>query len=81
MSRNPESSSARASAKADGDLLEVVVAGRWQIMVPRPAWPDLIGAQKPARVRLRTENLEQWDSSLLLFLFEAQQWCRTQGAA
>jgi phospholipid/cholesterol/gamma-HCH transport system permease protein len=31
-------------------------------------------------VHLRAEGLERWDSSLLLFVFAAQQWCRESGA-
>ena len=40
---------------------------------------QLIGDRKPARVRVRIE-VEKWDTSLLLFLFEAQQWCVARGA-
>ncbi|MSU24062.1 MAG: ABC transporter permease [Opitutus sp.] len=80
MAVNPESLEARASANAAGDALEVVLAGNWQITKPRPAWPELLGAQNPARVRLRVDEVGRWDTSLLLFLFEAQQWCRVTGA-
>jgi len=71
---------ARASATAEGDAMEVRLAGTWQITEQRPSWEGLRGAQNPARVRLLTEGVEKWDSSLLLFLFEAQQWCRGSGA-
>jgi len=80
MPANPETLNARVSAKAEGDALEVSLAGSWQITEPRPAWADLLGAQKPARVRLRAGEVGQWDTSLLLFLFEAHQWCRAAGA-
>jgi phospholipid/cholesterol/gamma-HCH transport system permease protein len=79
MSRLSESPAARASAQAEGDALEVIVSGRWKITEPRPSWKNLVAAAKPARVILATTELEQWDSSLLLFLFEAQQWCRAEG--
>ncbi len=60
--------------------MEVRLAGSWQITEARPTWHELRGAQNPARVRLHTDGVEKWDSSLLLFLFEAQQWCRVSGA-
>lgn len=60
--------------------MEVRLAGTWQITEARPKWDELRGAQNPARVRLHTDGVEKWDSSLLLFLFEAQQWCRASGA-
>jgi phospholipid/cholesterol/gamma-HCH transport system permease protein len=75
-----ETGQARATAiEADG-ALEVAAGGCWQVTAPRPAWARLLGAARPSRVRLRVDNLTGWDSSLLLFFFEAQQWCRAQGA-
>jgi len=32
------------------------------------------------RVRLRVDDVEKWDTSLLLFLYEVQEWCRVAGA-
>src|SRR5262245_44381393 len=80
MSANDEPAPARASVKTEGDALEVALAGTWQITAPRPAWDTLRGTQNPQRVRLRVDAVEKWDSSLLLFLFEVQQWCRVSGA-
>lgn len=71
---------ARASAKVDGDRLEVRLAGTWQITETRPSWESVRGTLNPARVKVLTEKVEKWDTSLLLFLFEAQQWCRVTGA-
>lgn len=73
-------SEARATATEVDGSLDVVLEGVWQITAGRPSWSELVGGRKPARVRPRTENLEKWDSSLLLFLFEVQEWCRVQGA-
>lgn len=73
-------SGARVSSRTEGDLLEVALAGTWQITEPRPSWDDILGTQSPGRVRLRVDDVEKWDSSLLLFLFGAQQWCRVTGA-
>lgn len=64
-----------------GDALDLVVGGSWQVMERRLTWPAVLGERQPKRVRVRLEGLEQWDSSLLLFLFEAQEWCRAAGAA
>jgi phospholipid/cholesterol/gamma-HCH transport system permease protein len=72
---------ARAAAELNGDGLEVTLGGSWQITEPRPSWKELLAGRHPARVSIRVEGLEQWDSSLLLLLFEAQQWCRATGAS
>ena len=62
----------------DGGL-DVVLGGVWQVTVPRPTWGKLLNGREPRRVRLRTEQIEKWDTSLLLFLLEAQEWCRVVG--
>lgn len=80
MSAAPEPTPARASVSADGDLLAVALSGDWKITLPRPSWTALLGAQNPGRVRLHVDAVGRWDSSLLLFLFEVQQWCRVTGA-
>ena len=71
---------ARATATAEGDAMAVRLAGTWLITEERPSWAGLRGAQHPARVRLHADGVEKWDSSLLLFLCETQQWCRGSGA-
>jgi ABC-type transporter Mla MlaB component len=80
MSASNESPEARAAVKTEGDAMEVALAGTWQITAPRPSWDELRGTQTPKRVRLCTDGVAKWDSSLLLFLFEVQQWCRAAGA-
>ncbi len=80
MSASPDALAARAALKTEGAVLEVALAGTWQVTEPRPSWTALLGAQHPARVRLRVDEVGKWDSSLLLFLFDAQQWCRATGA-
>ena len=80
MSAHSETPSARATATTVDDVFEVALAGTWQITEPRPSWDTLLGARTPARIRLRTDAVDKWDTSLLLFLFEAQQWCRASGA-
>ena len=80
MSEHPATPDARASAKADGDALDVTLAVTWQITAPRPSWEALLERQNPQRVRVRVDDVDKWDTSLLLFLFEVQQWCRGSGA-
>ena len=80
MSASSETPGARASATAEGGTLTVALAGTWQITAPRPAWDELRGTWNPQRVRLQAGDVEKWDSALLLFLFEVQQWCRVNGA-
>jgi phospholipid/cholesterol/gamma-HCH transport system permease protein len=80
MSASPPFSPAQAAATAAGDRMDVRLAGTWQITAPRPSWEGVRGGQNPARVRPTTDGVGKWDSSLLLFLFETQQWCRVTGA-
>jgi phospholipid/cholesterol/gamma-HCH transport system permease protein len=71
---------ARADAIAEGDTLVVRLSGDWAITRPRPAWAEILAARQPRKVLVESAGLGQWDSALLLFLFEAQQWCRIGGA-
>ena len=71
---------AHVALTTEGDVLVVALAGTCQVTESRPSWAGLLGAQTPARVRLVVAAVEKWDSSLLLFLFEVQQWCRESGA-
>ena len=80
MPVRPPDRNARVSARTDGEALEVSLAGTWKITDARPGWAALRGAQTPSRVRLRIEEVDAWDSSLLLFLFEVRQWCAATGA-
>lgn len=73
-------SNARVALTTEGDVLRVALGGTWQVTEPRPSWAGLLGTQNPARVRPEVGDVQKWDSSLLLFLFEVQQWCRGSGA-
>lgn len=75
-----ENLNARVSAKTDAELLEVTLGGVWRITETRPSWDDFVGAQNPSRVKVTMDEVEKWDSSLLLFLFDVQQWSRANGA-
>lgn len=72
-------STARATGRWVEDRLEVELAGAWRITERVPEWADLVRSRKPARVTMHVDRVERWDSSLLLFLFEAGEWCRTAG--
>ena len=80
MPASPGTLNAQVALTTEGDVLVVALAGTWQVTESRPSWAGLRGAQSPARVRLLVAGVEKWDSSLLLFLFEVQQWCRETGA-
>src|SRR5262245_22667838 len=80
MSGRLETDEARATAKEVDDGLELTLAGVWQITAPRPSWTRLLDGREPKRVRVTVDEVEKWDTSLLLFLFEVQEWCRTAGA-
>lgn len=80
MSARLETPSALATAEEREGVLGVSLAGTWAITRARPTWSAVLAGRKPTRVRLHTEGVQKWDSSLLLFLFEVQQWCRASGA-
>lgn len=80
MSPVPSPTAARADAIPEGEALVVRLAGDWAITRPRPGWIETLAGRKPKKVVLEAAGLGQWDSALLLFLFEAQQACRIAGA-
>ncbi|MDB6126671.1 MAG: hypothetical protein JWM35_567, partial [Verrucomicrobia bacterium] len=75
-----ETSLALVSAEMAADVMEVSLSGAWQVTEPRPSWATVLAGRNPPRIRLRVDQVGKWDSSLLLFLFSAQQWCRMTGA-
>jgi len=70
----------RVLTQLKDDWLVVELRGTWRITEPRPVWADLRGGLEARRVKLKWGKLENWDSALLLFVFEVRQWCRVQGA-
>lgn len=80
MSAHPAEPQARVSLEMDGDLALVSLLGTWRVTESRPTWNVVVQGKEPRRVRLEVAQLEKWDSSLLLFLFDVQQWCRVMGA-
>ena len=80
MAEETETLNARVSARTDGEVLAVELAGIWRITETRPRWEDFVGAQTPSRVEVGMDAVEKWDSSLLLFLFEVERWTHEVGA-
>jgi phospholipid/cholesterol/gamma-HCH transport system permease protein len=75
MPANTDVAKAHANARVEGDALLIELGGLWHITVERPSWIKIVGKTTPARVKITLVELENWDSSLLLFLFEVQKWC------
>lgn len=75
----PSPSETRVRLRTEGDWLLVELRGAWRITESRPSWPDILaGGGEPSRVRFVWGELEDWDSALLLFVFETRQWCRSK---
>ena len=74
-----ETDAARATAVENDGRLDVALSGTWQITAARPSWTRLRGERKPTRIRVSVDGVEKWDTSLLLFLFEVQEWSRIEG--
>ena len=81
MPAEVETAEARATAVETDGVLDVTLSGHWQVTAPRPSWTKVLSGRRPTRVRCAVGEVEKWDTSLLLFLFEMQQWCRAEGAA
>ncbi len=81
MVANENSRKARVTTKVEAETLELALAGEWKITKARPAWAPGRGRKMPVRVVVRVDEVERWDSSLLLYLFEVQQWSQAQGVA
>src|SRR5215207_159250 len=75
-----ETREARATAVDVDGRIEVSLAGVWQVTAPRPSWTEILDERTPKRLRVNVDEVEKWDSSLLLFLFEVQEWCRASEA-
>jgi phospholipid/cholesterol/gamma-HCH transport system permease protein len=79
MPASQENPGARATARADGGVLEVALDGPWRLSGVTPRWSSVVGSEKPSRVRLSADGVSQWDTSLVVFLGEAQRWCGAEG--
>ena len=72
MSADPESRAANVSVRTEGDWLEIALSGEWRLTESCPVWGKSVPVQEPAPVRFRDGGLGYWDTSLLLFIFDAQ---------
>jgi phospholipid/cholesterol/gamma-HCH transport system permease protein len=79
MSVAKANTQARVSTQTEGDRMVVTLAGHWRVTESRPKWTLREGPGTPKRIRLEVAEVEKWDSSLLLFVFDVQQWCRMAG--
>src|SRR5688572_2207901 len=79
MAAGLDTEEARATAVEIDGRLDVALSGSWRITAARPSWAELLGDRKPQRIRVTVDEVEKWDTSLLLFLFEVQEWCRVEG--
>lgn len=81
VATDPSSASVSLSV-GENDTGVVKIGGVWKITEKRPSWSAVAEGQGPLkRVRFEAREVEVWDSSLLLFLFEVQQWCLVSGVA
>jgi phospholipid/cholesterol/gamma-HCH transport system permease protein len=60
-------------------VLEVALEGSWKLEGSTPRWAGVVGEAKPRSVRLRAEGVSHWDTSLVVFIGEAQRWCGDAG--
>ena len=59
--------------------LRVDLAGDWRVTTGTPSWDKVSADQKPARLDFDVSKLGHWDSSLVLFVAAAANWCRAHG--
>jgi phospholipid/cholesterol/gamma-HCH transport system permease protein len=79
MPESQENTGARATARSDGAVLEVELGGPWRLSGETPRWSSVLGDAKPSKVRLTAGGVSHWDTSLVVFLGEAQRWCGAAG--
>ena len=72
---------ARATARTEGDVLEVALQGSWSLGGATPRWGSVVGDAAPKAVRLRADGVSHWDTSLIVFVGEASHWCADKGIA
>ncbi|WP_221032818.1 MlaE family ABC transporter permease [Actomonas aquatica] len=70
---------ATAELSATDSGLCVKLAGDWRVTRSTPDWDKLSRNTPPARIDFEFSQLGYWDSSLVLFLDDVCNWCRTHG--
>ncbi len=66
--------------RLEGEVLHVSITGQWKLTEKHIRWSKLVGAAKPSRVIFDFTALESGDSSLILFIRQAEDWCKNQHA-
>ncbi|AWI08220.1 MlaE family ABC transporter permease [Ereboglobus luteus] len=81
ISATTTSTAAQARAVPDQDGVRLELGGSWQITGNTPEWASFDTASlaaltlKAGRLRPDTSQVTEWDTSLVLFLREAGDWC------
>ena len=75
---------ALAEPRVEGDSLVITLAGEWSLEQPQPRFDELVAgaAARPGTVRtvaFDATDLGTWDSSLLIFLMQGQDYCEENG--
>ena len=75
---------ALAELRAGGDSLVIVLAGDWSLERPQQRFDELVtrptsGPRKARSLAFDATELGEWDSSLLIFLMQCQDYCDEQG--
>jgi phospholipid/cholesterol/gamma-HCH transport system permease protein len=74
-----EESKATAAVEQSDEAVLLKVGGTWRLTEPFPDVKEFMSADiKNRKVRVVPEQLDEWDSSLPLFLLRVRQWCRKQ---
>jgi len=66
---------AKLETKTAGGDCVVQVGGDWRLNTPAPSWQELFGQHAATNVRVVSDDLGKWDTSLLLFLVHGRAWC------
>lgn len=69
-----------AEFQTEGDVLLLKLSGSWRLTEERPSVWETLGEHSACQeIRVLPEQLEQWDSSLPLFLMQLRSWCFERG--
>lgn len=72
---------ARAEARQERTRVIIALSGEWQLEAATPRFADVLDLSSEARtIDFDAGALAAWDSSLLIFLLQARDWCEACGA-
>jgi phospholipid/cholesterol/gamma-HCH transport system permease protein len=69
-------SEASASLQETNGQAVIHLAGTWSLGRAAPSFSELLGAEPPPAIRCDSSALGDWDSSLLIFLRQAEAYCQ-----